>query len=87
MKIYRTIVIDIASGKTVSEQAFYYVGAIARAGGMFGGAPKPKPPPPPKIDEKEIQDKEAEARRRAVLARGRASTILTGDSLGSVGGK
>lgn len=46
----------------------------------------PKPPTPPSTSSGQIQQSELDARRRALLARGRSSTILTGTTqLGSVG--
>lgn len=43
----------------------------------------PKAPPPPKVEDKSVQDAAAEARRRAVSARGFRSTILTDMMAGS----
>jgi len=55
MKVYRRLVLDIATGRTVEEDAFEYVGTVASAG---GGKMKSKttvvvPPPTPE----EEQDK------------------------------
>lgn len=50
-----------------------------------GGAKKQKQPEPTKTTDPAIQQAAYEAQRRASLARGRASTILTGGGLGNVG--
>ena len=52
---------------------------------LFGGGSKPpKPLPPPKVADPNVQQVESDARKRAALARGRQSTILT-QGLGQVG--
>jgi len=50
-----------------------------------GGAKKEKQPETSKTTDPAIQQAAYEAQRRASLARGRASTILTGGGLGNVG--
>lgn len=53
---------------------------------LFSKPKKPKVFTPPKMSDAEIQAKVAEEQRRAALAQGRASTILTGQTrLGDVG--
>jgi len=55
---------------------------------MFVGADKPKIPkqkPPPSTSSTQIQAAENDARRRAMLAQGRSSTVIGGSNLGNVG--
>lgn len=54
---------------------------------LFVGPKEPKPMQAPAVDDKAIQDQTALARRRALLAKGRKSTILAGlnEGLGSIG--
>lgn len=52
-------------------------------GQIFSNPKKPKPIAPPTTSSTEVQERAAEARRRAALARGRSSTNLVG--LGNVG--
>ena len=52
---------------------------------MFVGAAKPKTPKPPSTSSASVQNAETEARRRAMLAQGRSSTIIGGSNLGNVG--
>jgi hypothetical protein len=50
---------------------------------LFSSPKKPAPVAPPSTSQPEVQQRAAEARRRAALARGRSSTNLVG--LGNVG--
>jgi hypothetical protein len=52
---------------------------------MFVGAKKPDVPKPPKIADPAAQKKADEAQARAMYAKGRSSTVLTGGGLGHVG--
>jgi hypothetical protein len=54
---------------------------------LFVGPDKPKTPnmKPPGPSDSEIQRQAADAQRRAALAKGRSSTVLTGGGLGNVG--
>jgi hypothetical protein len=52
---------------------------------LFTGAPKPKMPAVPSTSSAQIQQTQENARRVALLAKGRSSTILTGNNLGAVG--
>lgn len=55
---------------------------------MIVGASQPKIPKqkdPPSTASRQIQDSEDEARRRAMLAQGRSSTVIGGSNLGNVG--
>lgn len=55
-------------------------------GALFSSPKKPKTVEPPAIDKSGVQKADADARRRASLARGRASTILAQPGgLGTVG--
>ena len=52
----------------------------------FGGSPKPpKPAPAPASDQAVVQQAAADARKRAVLAKGRSTTDVTATKLGLVG--
>lgn len=83
MKIYKQLIIDIAAGQTISEQSFEYNGIVVQAAGLFSGPPKP--PKPPKTVDPEIQKSADEQRRRALMAHGRSSTILTEQGSGRLG--
>jgi hypothetical protein len=52
---------------------------------MFAGPDKVKMPKPPSTASAQIQSAETDARRRAMLAGGRQSTIIGGSNLGSIG--
>lgn len=53
---------------------------------LFSAPKKPKePPPPPATDSADVQNAAADAQRRAMAAKGRSSTILTGGGLGTIG--
>ena len=52
---------------------------------LFSGPPKQKLPTPPSTASAQIQSAEQDARRRAMLAGGRQSTIIGGSNLGSIG--
>ena len=55
-------------------------------GNLFKTPKKPKAPTPPTVDSAAVQGDQEDAQRRALLGRGRSSTILTGNGgLGSVG--
>lgn len=53
--------------------------------GLFGGPKEPKPIKPPAASNKDVQDAARAARQRAAYAKGRSSTNIVGNSLGTVG--
>jgi len=53
-------------------------------GFLFSPPKPPKPPPVPTVTSPDVQQAAADAQRRAALARGRASTILTAQVPGKV---
>ena len=52
---------------------------------MFVGPDKVKTPKPVSTSSGQIASAETDARRRALLAQGRSSTIIGGSNLGNVG--
>ena len=52
---------------------------------MFYGPAKVKTPSPPSTSGGQVAAAETDARRRALLAQGRQSTIIGGSNLGNVG--
>ena len=94
MKVFNRVIIDIESGRVITEESFYHRGPVAE---LKGGSsppppapppayePPPQPPPPPEYEpppspyEEESKEELEKAKKKIkTQAKGRGSTILTG---------
>lgn len=81
MRIYKRIVIDIATNRVLEADSYEYDGPVAMLKGG-GGAIIPAPEPPAE-DDKEIQAAKERENLRIARLKGRQSTVLTqGSSIG-----
>lgn len=81
MKIYEKIVIDMATGETIEEQAYEYAGPVAELKGGKGSVPSTtttEVTPAPQLPDKGVQQAATDQRTSANAATGAAATILTG---------
>jgi len=77
MRIYRRIILSLATGRVIARQGQEYLGPVAQ---LKGAEPPPIPPvqEPPELTDPAVEEARRKERELLRRRRGRGSTILTG---------